>query len=1809
MNKPTRRIRHNFAFALLNSFATVFLLLGLSADGRAQSGNTATDGFTPEGLKTGAPAGSFQLSGFDNINYFNGNLNFSLPLLGIGGRGSAAVGIPLRIEHKWRVIKTPHPGGPAFGYVNTPEPNSWQSTDPGYGPGILLGRSGGQMPQSCQVEQGQYEALMRLTFTAGDGTEYELRDVSSNNGNSAPTHYSYCSITFSPNRGKVFVSADGNAVTFISDVDIYDSDAYNISQIYPSGYMLMADGSRYRIDGGYVMWIRDRNGNKVSFTYSGGQVASITDSLNRQITIAYLYNGSQYYDVITYKGFGGATRTITVWHQLLSLALRSGYSQQTFAQLFPELNGSSSTPYDEWIVSSVVMPDNRSYQFKYNPYGELARVELPTGGAIEYDYLAAIVGGAASGTYGGGGQFIDKQVYRRVSERRVYLDKNSSTVSYKTTISRPEDSSGGNLGYVDVENKDSAGTTLFTKERHYYFGSAKVPAAQAPTDYSPWKPGKEWKTESFASNGTTTLQRAENTWQQPAYGYTWPLTVAEPSDTVRNNNPKVTQTLNTLVDTNQVSKQTFAYDAHFNQTDAYEFDFGSGAAPTYASRHTHTDFLTTNSVNSINYAGPANGSSYTTSDYHIRALPSKKIVYSVNPANGVETRVSQADIEYDRYDASAYHAGLVARANISGLDSTYASTGTVARGNATKTTSYSDAAGLTGAVSVHQQYDVAGNVVVAIDAKGISTTFEFADRYGSPDGDARANTAPSELAGLTSYAFATKITNTLGHTAYTQLSYYMGKPVDGEDPNQIKSSIYYNDTLDRPTKLIRAVSTSSATQMVYVYDDPNKTVYTYADKDTFGESGTGGGIRSAAKYDGLGRTWRKAAWEGSTWSITETQFDEIGRVKKTSNPFCTANLTDAAPSPGEWTTTTYDGVGRVVQVSTPDSAHVDSYYWGNMVRVDDQATKKRISQTNALGQLTSVWEVTPSDAATVNVTFNGTVFAAYQSTYLYNGLSSLAKVTQGAQNRYFMYDSLSRLIRAKNVEQSANASIALSDTVTGNSQWSMAYSYDANGNMLTRVDARNVTTTYGYDDLNRNTAVSYNDGVTPGLNRYYDGATNGKGRFQYNVSYNAHPVTGAAAYSFTQVNSYDALGRVTSQTQNFLNTGGTWTPYTSSRTYNLASNVLTQTYPSNRTATYGYNATAQLTSFTGTLGDGTSRNYATGITYTAAGLMSRETFGMQASTLYHNLHYNNRLQLVDIRMGDSSTDEWSWTRGALVYYYGTTARDSWNAFANSADNNGNVLRQVNYAPLSGGGYEIPQLDDYNYDALNRNTSVTEAQQNSAGTWTFNLFTQNFGYDRWGNRTVSCSPCQSGVTGDTFTVDTATNRITAKNGTGMTYDSAGNQTYDATGNRWFDGENRMHKATQGSVTSHYVYDADGKRVRRIIGSTETWMVYGLDGELVAEYAANGASGSPQKEYGYRGGQMLIVAQTSPLEIRWTVTDHLGTPRMSIMGNGASGGLLSSVKRHDYLPFGEELVAGVGLRSSSSHGYEPPSDGVRQKFTEKERDTETGLDYFGARYFGNTQGRFTSPDPYNIILEVQATSEINPKKAKAQFASYLFQPQQWNRYAYSINSPLKYIDPTGERIELVGTPEERQELFKRVQDVVGPEAAKLLFIKEECGHFYVEYNGKQGQGDRLAATSELGVWIADLIDSKKTTEFMFGSNDYKTKNGTFSLLKMGGAATVGAEESLTGNTQVIVHRNVGNMNQSRLGSSLLGASLSNDGRPLEFYNDIVDAHEFGHAYGNVIRGTPLKNSISSNYYALWMENFVRERRGLPNRRERH
>ncbi|MDQ3803540.1 MAG: carbohydrate-binding protein [Acidobacteriota bacterium] len=171
------------------------------------------------------------------------------------------------------------------------------------------------------------------------------------------------------------------------------------------------------------------------------------------------------------------------------------------------------------------------------------------------------------------------------------------------------------------------------------------------------------------------------------------------------------------------------------------------------------------------------------------------------------------------------------------------------------------------------------------------------------------------------------------------------------------------------------------------------------------------------------------------------------------------------------------------------------------------------------------------------------------------------------------------------------------------------------------------------------------------------------------------------------------------------------------------------------------------------------------------------------------------------------------------------------------------------------------------------------------------------------------------------------------------------------------------------------------------------------------ASNGAAG----DIDYLDFALEAAAAPPPAAaaVRWVVTDHLGTPRMVIDQTGS----LAGVSRHDYLPFGEEVGAGVAGRTTG-RGYSQP-DGVRQGFTGYEKDDETRLNYAKARYQSPTMGRFTSPDPYGPW----AMSE-------GEKVAFLASPQQWNRYAYVINNPLRLTDPTGLEVYEPGVSDEHQ-----------------------------------------------------------------------------------------------------------------------------------------------------------------------------------------
>jgi RHS repeat-associated protein len=82
----------------------------------------------------------------------------------------------------------------------------------------------------------------------------------------------------------------------------------------------------------------------------------------------------------------------------------------------------------------------------------------------------------------------------------------------------------------------------------------------------------------------------------------------------------------------------------------------------------------------------------------------------------------------------------------------------------------------------------------------------------------------------------------------------------------------------------------------------------------------------------------------------------------------------------------------------------------------------------------------------------------------------------------------------------------------------------------------------------------------------------------------------------------------------------------------------------------------------------------------------------------------------------------------------------------------------------------------------------------------------------------------------------------------------------------------------------------------------------------------------------------------------------------------------------------------------------------QFTGKERDAETGLDYFLARYYSGAQGRFLSPDEFKGGPDDALTGRDIIPPGPLPYAD-IANPQTLNKYTYTINNPLRYVDPDG------------------------------------------------------------------------------------------------------------------------------------------------------------------------------------------------------
>jgi RHS repeat-associated protein len=205
---------------------------------------------------------------------------------------------------------------------------------------------------------------------------------------------------------------------------------------------------------------------------------------------------------------------------------------------------------------------------------------------------------------------------------------------------------------------------------------------------------------------------------------------------------------------------------------------------------------------------------------------------------------------------------------------------------------------------------------------------------------------------------------------------------------------------------------------------------------------------------------------------------------------------------------------------------------------------------------------------------------------------------------------------------------------------------------------------------------------------------------------------------------------------------------------------------------------------------------------------------------------------------------------------------------------------------------------------------------------------------------------------------------------------------------------------------------------------------------------------------------VGAAGGAAQIDWLVTDHLGTPRMIADQTGS----LVGIKRHDYLPFGEEIGAGVGGRTTGQ-GYSQ-LDGVRFRYTGAERDDETGLDFMQARYFSSTQGRFTSPDP------LLSSGELHD-------------PQTWNRYAYALNNPLLYTDPTGLFVYAKGVEDEQKKQFEAALNKAKNYLNKVAETYGKNSNQYKKAERALNSYGKPGEANGVTVIANDKVDAGKTT----------------------------------------------------------------------------------------------------------------------------
>jgi RHS repeat-associated protein len=668
---------------------------------------------------------------------------------------------------------------------------------------------------------------------------------------------------------------------------------------------------------------------------------------------------------------------------------------------------------------------------------------------------------------------------------------------------------------------------------------------------------------------------------------------------------------------------------------------------------------------------------------------------------------------------------------------------------------------------------------------------------------------------------------------------------------------------------------------------------------------------------------------------TENWLDGAGRIVETGTG------AGATPSGFDAVQMTYDQLGRLSTQSNPYSADSNGVGTPTSFTTNVYDTRSRVTTV-------ILPDTQPVSTAYSGATTTVTDQVGRQRQSQVDGLGRLVTVTEQDPTTQtgtltlpttYTYDALDNLTGVNQGNQMRGFSydfLSRMLTETTPEAGTTTYHYTSFDAVQTRTDPRNVVTTYHYDDaLNRLTSVTYalpaGVAATPNLTFHYNTSNPGNGH-----------ASDLADGAGTETYAYDSFGRLTSKTRAIDGNS-----YQTQYQYNPANQLTLTIYPSTKRIRQDYDLRGRWSGVdkvntSGTVLTGYASVPSTG--YDTAGHLTALNLG---NTLTEGYTYSSdRLQLTGQAVTKGSTNLMN-----LTYSYQAAAGAS--GAGTAAGNSGQLMAISAGSTING----LARDQAFTYDNMARLTSATG----------WNTWQRRYDLDRWGNRTAQWNSVSGGTQIQTITLQTGSggvinNRIASVSGLG-----GGSYTYDATGagylisdgvhNYQYDGEGRLATVDAGTqAEADYSYDVSNWRVKRVTGA-------GPGGNPVPTY------------YIWDAGQVIAEYSTAPTPapggLKYYHPDRLSTR----MTTDPFGNVTST---QDQYPFGED----AGTTGTPE----------KHRFTNYERDAETGTDYAVNRQYATVVARFFQPDP---------------------LAGDAADPQAWSRYAYSLNDPLNLADPSGLR----------------------------------------------------------------------------------------------------------------------------------------------------------------------------------------------------